>query len=245
MYKSLILFIPLAIIITAQEAILPQLDPKKTVVAFDFHGVIVDTDYGKIYQLVDSNFAKNVAYAMPRAILQAPWWIRSIMGLLKTHPKSAIFSNLAQEYTFFKPLVPTITRMTNQQKIKPDIEQILESLQHANYTLVLASNITEDTLQDIDQNGPQEVKALLDKYFPSQNRLIPTVENNMLYKPTDAYFKRLKAMFPEKEIIFFDDKKVNRDKALEYKIFAFDPSRIPAITGTLLQIPQAKQIETV
>jgi FMN phosphatase YigB (HAD superfamily) len=236
---------PLAIVITAQEVILPPLDPEKTVVAFDFHGVIVDTDYSKMYQLLDSNFAKNFAYAMPRVILQAPWWIHSIMGLLKIYPKSAIFSKLAQEYTFFKPLVPTITRMTNQQKLKPGIEQILESLKSANYTLALASNITDDTLQDLDQNGPQEVKALLDKYFPNQNRLIPSAENNMLHKPSTAYFETLKAKFPEKKILFFDDKKVNRDKALMYNIFAFDPIRIPAITGTLLQNASAAPIESV
>ncbi len=234
MNKKLFLILVLGAYLVSQENTLKTLNPDNSVVAFDFHGVLVDTDYPNIYKLVDTNFAKNVAYIMPKAVLQSPWWVWSIFGLLKQYPKSAIFSQLAKNYSFFQSLVPTITRMTNQQKIKPGIVDTLEALRNSGYSVALASNITAETLADLDVNGPLEVKEFVNNYFPVEKRLIPSPENNMLHKPQVEYFEALKTMFPEKAIVFFDDKKSNRDKAIQQGMLAFDPSEINRVIQTLL-----------
>ncbi len=221
--------------LNAEEQNLLLLNPSNTVVAFDFHGVLVDTDYKSIYQLIDYNFGKQVAYALPSILLKLPWWLSAIFTLKKKYPSGALFPELAKEYSFFQPLVPTILRMTNQQKINEQHVALLKQLHDAQYSLVLASNMTQDTMADLRQNGSKELNEVINQF---NDFLIPNKENNLLHKPDPAYFEKLKGMFSDKQIVFFDDKFINRSIAQKRGILAFEPRQVQPVAETLLQNAQ-------
>lgn len=190
--------------------------PVNTVIAFDFHGVIARTSLGGLLY----GFSQIPTLELIKLIPSLPFIISDLITFkLNNEISEDILHKLAERYPIVSRLENDIIRLSNQQKPRNGIHELLLQLKSQGYRLVLASNIGEKTLKDLYVRASDPMHAILSMfdYF-----VTPTKETNYTYKPHAEYYKFLLALLPQDKIIFFDDKEVNRHAAIEHGIFAFD-----------------------
>lgn len=181
----------------------PQLlitNPANVVFAFDFHDVIAELNWPEVmnYGLKDLHTIALIK-SIPTVINNA--WD----GKVEQHKGGIkLLETLFAGSMYHDVLVNDFVALANKQRIKPGMLEILQQLKKAGYTLVLASNISEQTLAEIRKKAPFDTLFSL-----FEATLTPTIANNRLAKPLPTYFITLKNMFPDKQIFFIDDSLAN------------------------------------
>ncbi len=197
-------------------------NPNNTVIAFDFHGVVARVSLRGITWAFFQIPAREIIAAVPSLPFIAgdlvKYWLNNEIS-------EQILDHLAINYPIVKRLENDVIRMTNQQKPKIYMVHLLKQLKSLGYTLILASNIGEKTLRDLFQNATPSMQQTLDLF---DKLVTPTHDNGYNFKPHAPYFKELISLYPEKKIVFFDDKEINRLSAQHHGIYAFDTSNIIA-----------------
>jgi FMN phosphatase YigB (HAD superfamily) len=195
-------------------------NPANTVIAFDLHGVLVRPSLRGMSRAFAQIPVKELLVVLP----DLPFIIRDLITYRLQHEISEMtLDKLAERYPVVKQLEQAIIHMTNQQKLKTGVLELLTHLKSLGYTLVLASNIGEKILGDLKKEANPSVSKALSLFDVF---ITPTHENGYQYKPQAAYFKELLERCSHKNIIFFDDKRINRETAISFGIYAFDTNNI-------------------
>lgn len=195
-------------------------NPQNTIIAFDFHGVVARVSLRGLVWAFFQIPPRELLAALP----SMPFIARDLIKYsLNNEISEQTLDRLAHDYPIVKRLENDVIRMTNQQKPKGYMLDLLKKLKSMGYTLVLASNIGEKTLKDLYDRANESMHEILSIF---DNFVTPTEENGYHYKPHPPYYNELVSLFPGKKIVFFDDKEVNRLAAEKHGIYAFDTSNI-------------------
>lgn len=200
MYHSRILILALSLGVVQQGLPLygPGLDspqPKNMVIAFDLHGVVLNPDYKRIfnyawYSLHKTALIKTLPYSLLRLMRSAD----------RSEVYEAFFDYLFENSPQKDMLVHDFTVITNMQKINTDTINIIKELKNAGYIVILASNIGENTYNDLVQKPEMaQVMTLFNTI------IIPRPINNYAHKPDSRYFEMLINHYPHKHIVLIDD----------------------------------------
>jgi FMN phosphatase YigB (HAD superfamily) len=196
--------------------------PAHTVIAFDFHGVVARVSLRGMTWA----FFKIPIRELVEVLPSLPFIVKDLVTYrINNEISEKILDELGAKYPIVKRLENDVIRMANQQKPKKYMVELLKQLKAMGYTLVLASNIGERTLADLRERATSQMHELLGLF---DTFVTPTEENGYHYKPHPPYFMELTSLFPDKKIIFFDDKPVNRHGAQDQGIYAFDTGNIIA-----------------
>jgi FMN phosphatase YigB (HAD superfamily) len=197
-------------------------NPQNTVIAFDFHGVVARVSLRGLVWAFFQIPARELIAALP----SLPFITRDLIKYsLNNEISEQTLDRLALDYPIVKRLENDVIRMTNQQKPKTYMPELLKMLKSFGYTLVLASNIGQKTLKDLSERANEYMHETLLSF---DRFVTPTEENGYHFKPHSPYFIELVSLFPDKKIVFFDDKEINRQAAQQQGIYAFDTSNIIA-----------------
>ena len=178
-----------------------KLDPKKTVIAVDLHGVLFKHDYKKMLKLFWDSKNKLQLF---RAIISPSLWL----DLLKLKKKGAVIEQylvlLADKHVRLKPFVPLGIAIANAQKPINPVIDILLKLKNKGYKLELFSNIGETIFKNLQKKTPK-VFTLFDSFT------ISSKSNDYRRKPNaDAFQAFLKSHNTKnKTVILIDDKQKN------------------------------------
>lgn len=186
------------------------ISPANTIIAFDFHDVIVNYDYPNI---IKTFFASNRKLKLFISFLNPC----ILWNIIKLTYQDAISEQyivwLGQKHNCLEPFIPLGIRIANMQKINPDMLNLLKNLKNMGYELQLFSNIGAVILKDAEQKFPEIFNLFSKKIVPSQ-------ENGYIRKPFDNAFKNYieKSESTGKQLIFIDDKTKNTKNAEKFGI---------------------------
>ncbi|KKP29364.1 MAG: hypothetical protein UR12_C0009G0025 [candidate division TM6 bacterium GW2011_GWF2_30_66] len=185
--------------------------PENTIIAFDFHDVLVNYNWSKIIKIFWSNNRKFKLFIT--LLNPLIWW-----DIIKLKYQKAVSEQyivlLGQKYKNLEPYIPLGIEIANTQKINPKMLNLLKNLKLMGYELQLFSNIGGVIIQDAISKFPEIFDCFSKIIVPSQ-------ENKYIRKPFDsAFINYLQENNNKisKKYIFIDDKSKNTKKAEKFGI---------------------------
>lgn len=186
--------------------------PENTIIAFDFHDVLVNYDYKKI---IKTFWSSNKKFKLFIILLNPIIWL----DIIKLKHQKAVSEQyivwLGKKYKNLEPYVSLGIEIANTQKTNPDMLNLLKNLKLLGYELQLFSNIGGIIIQDAIPKFPEIFNCFSKIIVPSQ-------ENKYIRKPFDNafinYLQENKYNKINKKFIFIDDKSKNTKKATKYGI---------------------------
>jgi FMN phosphatase YigB (HAD superfamily) len=180
------------------------LNPENTVIACDFHGVVVELSAKKIIKYLYNRPHKTDLF----------WFcVKNGYGLIndwinmrrKVGVSDRIFEILAKKYPGLDAFKQDFIALTNMQEINKPVVKALKKLKKQGFKIVLASNIGPEVLsaleRDKDSIKIHRALALFDE------RIVPNEANNFIHKPHKIFFEKVKesSIVRNKDVLFIDD----------------------------------------
>ena len=183
---------------------------KKTVaLAFDLHKVLFAYDY---YTALHILCTKMPVRALWPFILKPFFWIELYKTSRRTRVLDDIFEQVEKKYPKAKALWPFGYELSNAQKPRKHMQELLVSLKSDGYILILCSNIGPVPFSLLKQKHP-------DFFALFESSLTPQNSTGYLQKPQAAFFDSLKLLIKEKysgisSIVLIDDRFQNIRQAI-------------------------------
>lgn len=200
---------------------------ENTIIAFDFHDVLVNYDWTKIMKTF---WASKKKLRLFIALLNPLIWWDIIKLMWQEAVSEQYIVSLGQKHKSLEPYIPLGIKIANTQKINYNMLNLSKNLKNSGYELQLFSNIGAIVLQDAIPKFP-EIFGLFSKM------VVPSKENGYIRKPFDLAFtnyleinksshtnylhennSRENNSQVNKKFIFIDDKTKNIKKADQYGI---------------------------
>jgi len=178
-----------------------KLDPKKTIIAVDLHGVLFTHNYKKMLKTFWHSKKKLKLFF---ATLSPALWLDFFKLLKKNAVAEEYIVRLADTHKRLRPFVPLGIEIANTQKPSQPVIDMLKKLKKNGCTLQLFSNIGDTIFADLLGKHP-------DIFTLFENFTIAAQENNYRRKPhVQAFEDFLKTHNQEnKTVILIDDKRKN------------------------------------
>lgn len=201
-------------------------DPQKVAVAFDLHGVVFNTKAGDIVPY----FYNNVKDKTKALILLTKMFVKGDILALRKETKVAEhgFNTLVKKYPELDRYRADFINLTNIQEPNLKTVQLIKDLKTNGYTIVLASNIGNQSLADLQKKFP-DIMGLFDIQFKVDET------SNYFGKPDPKYYTGLKA-FVDKKIVFIDDSEKNVKAAADHNISGIVFKDAEQLKKTLVQL---------
>lgn len=192
--------------ITYEKQLSQPISPKTTVIALDFHNVMVRTDISQMlrtfwYQFPGKAFLTFLTH--PRA------WYELIKVWWRNKSTEQAFERLEVRYPELSKLKLFLIKLIACQE--PDNRALLlvRALKGGGYNIYLLSNIWKRALQEFLHKFP-EFNTLFDGFY------IPSADNNFVAKPHPAFYQGFQKYLDRqkqnnKQIIFIDNSVENVD----------------------------------
>lgn len=191
-----------------------------TVFAFDMHGVLMNWNWNAFGKQMFSHTMTTAVAGLATNYVTGSWkhGVCTRLAPILMVPTIALLSGISKKpigYFYDTPLLSWIkndyVNFAGCYKPNMDTFKIVQALKHAGYTVVLASNVDPDSLQDLKNRFP--VLNIFDAdYTPNQ-------DNQWLDKHAPAkYFGDLKQKARGKQVVFIDDNTKNCRRAQEHAI---------------------------
>ncbi len=175
--------------------------PQNTIITFDLHGVLFQTNYPKIFKIFLRSPHK---YRIMLHMLNP----KLLFDILRLRLKEAVAEEyvvyLINKYPYLMRYKSLIIKIGNAQKPITETIDIIKQLKSQGYTLHILSNIGEYFFADLKRDFP-DIFALFDDIK------ITTAAENYIGKPYPQIFKYYLKEYNgnNKQIIFIDDKQKN------------------------------------
>jgi FMN phosphatase YigB (HAD superfamily) len=175
-----------------------------TILAFDLHKVLFSYDYLAAFTLLLTQLPLR---ALCRVAFKPFFWLELYKTSRRTRVLDDIFERVEQKYPQAQALWPFGYALSNTQKPRRHMQELLISLKKEGYVLMLCSNIGPIPLSDLEQKYP-DFFSLFDQY------LTPQKNTGYIQKPQEAFFAFLKNIAKEKQpekshIVLIDDRLSN------------------------------------
>jgi len=186
------------------------MNPQKTILAIDLHGVLFKHDYKRMFKTYwQSKHKLKLILALINPLL----WVDVIRLMRQNAIAEQFLVGLAEKHHRLKPFVHLGIHIANQQKPIQKVVDMLEHLKNKGYTLHLFSNIGSITFEEIWKKFPS-IFQLFDSF------ILPSQSNNYLRKPNPiAFATYLRENNKEnKQVVLIDDKRKNVRQAKNHGI---------------------------
>ncbi len=182
---------------------------KPIALAFDLHKVLFSYDYYTALKILSTKMPVKTVCSF---ILKPFFWLELYKTSRRTRVLDDIFEQVEKKYPQAKALWSFGYELSNAQKPRKHMQELLVSLKEQGYILILCSNI-----------GPTPLSLLKKKYtlFFSlfDSFLTPQKSTGYQQKPQTAFFESLKVLIKEKQpeissIVLIDDRFQNITQAI-------------------------------
>ena len=174
------------------------MNPQKTILAIDLHGVLFKHDYKRMFK---AYWQSKHKLTLILALINPLLWINAIRLACQHAVAEQFLIGLADKHHRLKPFVPLGIHIANQQKPIKKVVTMLKDLKNKGYTLHLFSNIGSIVFEDIRKNFP-DIFQLFDSF------ILPSRSNNYLRKPSPVAFTTYlrENNKKNKKVVLIDDK---------------------------------------
>lgn len=173
--------------------------PADVVIAFDIHDVLVKASPKKILKCIAKMGFTQCCNVVSFLYKTRNDTVRNMEGRL---------NRLIEKEPAYASLKADFTQLMNAQAINHATLQVVRDLKTQGYTVVIASNIGEETYAALKDKKP-EVFRLFDAAYTV------THESQYLDKSNPAFFDTCKVQHEGKQILFIDDQIKNLKKAAQ------------------------------
>lgn len=176
-----------------------QYSPANTVIAFDLHKVLVKQNFMRIsWRLFKRHWkAKHIFFKQS--------FIKQIrQGLRENLVVEKIAEKLSQKYPELATLKQDLIEFLNTEPLLYETIALAKELKSAGYSLILLSNIAQETFDDLKSKQPVLATLFDDIYIPSS-------KNNFICKPQKEFYTQFKQHLKQsahanKTVFFIDDR---------------------------------------
>lgn len=188
-------------IITADDKTLDAVTPENTIIIFDLHGVLFNSDLFGMIKLIAFSPCSG------RIFLHCinPFFLYDILQLYRNKYIGEYYLIfITKKYESLKPCLPILLRAANLQIPSWKTVNLIRQLKSRGYTLHLFSNIGEYLFADLDEHYP-DIFELFDAIVTGSK------ENNYLGKPHPSVFYNYIITHPShgKQRLLIDDQARN------------------------------------
>lgn len=191
--------------------------PDNTIIAFDFHDVLVDYDWP---QIIKTFLKSDKKFRLFIALLNPKIWLDLIKLKMSEAVSEQYIVWLGNKYKSLTPYVQLGIKIANTQKVNQKMLIILKNLKQNGYELHLFSNIGLVIYNDAKNKFP-EIFDCFDKI------IVPSKGNGYIRKPHKNAFENYLTQIGHefnnnfiknslKQIIFIDDKLKNIENGEKY-----------------------------
>ena len=179
-----------------------------TILAFDLHKVLFCYNYSAALKLLCTQLPVRALWAV---IFRPLFWLELYKTSRRTRVLDDIFERVEKKYPQAQALWPFGYALSNTQKPRAHMQELLLSLKQQGHILILCSNIGPIPRLALEQKYP-EFFSLFD------SSLTPEKSTGYLQKPQEAFFASLKLLATEKypeitSIVLIDDRLSNINQA--------------------------------
>jgi len=178
-----------------------KLEPKKTIIAVDLHGVLFTHNYKKMFKTFWQHKKK---LKLLRAIISPALWLDFFKLLKKNAVAEEYIVGLANKHHRLKPFVPLGIKIANTQQPSEPVIAMLKTLKKNGCSLHLFSNIGDTIFADLLNKFPKTFTLF-------EGFTISAPKNNYQRKPQAQAFQDFlkKHNQNNKTVILIDDKRKN------------------------------------
>lgn len=181
--------------------------PINTVVVFDLHDVLFEWDKAAFQQQFTLSKKKSQHGLMNRIGATVALPFVAVGAKITKKPLGYFYKT-----SFLKGLKYKYVEIAGCYKPNNAMFELIKELKAAGYTVMLASNVDQDSLADLKKRFP-----VLQNVFDQE--LYPSVRNQWVNKnKPKKFYRQLKELASGKQIVFIDDKEKNCRNAQDYGI---------------------------
>ena len=180
----------------------------RNTIVFDLHGVIFRVSPILVIKSLLKCPQKRCFFKL---ILNLPFLYDFICTIFCKKVIEEWINLLSEKYSDFAKIKPTAIEIANAQKPVLNMEKILKKLKEKRYTLVIFSNIGEESMSILVKRYP-DIFNLFEKIIYSSKN------DNYIAKPSPKAFQKLFHQVGHHNFIFVDDTTKNIEQAHKQNI---------------------------
>jgi len=191
---------------------------KDTIFVFDINDVIIDADFTKIWNIINTQVLTNHKMQLASALCRPYLYYLVLTKVFKGAVPEEILTKIQETYPQYTKLCGHGLELANAQKEVPGMFKVIQALKNNGHNLLLMSNVGQDKISKDFDNSIDMLK----KQFPVFNVFdleashLTSKEDNYTKKPNPNYYAKFLEKFEKKfgkekikDIVFVDDRMKN------------------------------------